>query len=142
VYRNSFKAFAPVLQRPHQSTPDLKAAVIERIAQPQTTGRGNKAVSINSYLRCLKTFLRWYHEEQILKELPKLLWLKEEETVLVTFSVEQIARLINRRKPVGRNETRIRMVALTALDTGARTWILTICVFESTARETDSASYQ
>jgi len=37
---SSFKAFAPVLQRPLKSTAEIKAAVIERIMRPQTQGRG------------------------------------------------------------------------------------------------------
>jgi site-specific recombinase XerD len=118
-YRYSFKAFSPVLERPYQCTTDLRAAIIEQIGRLQTTGRGNRAVSINTYLRCLRAFLRWAHEEQIIKEPVKLSWLKEEEKILATFTPEQIQRIVN-RKPVGRNETRIRMVAITAMDTGMR----------------------
>jgi integrase/recombinase XerD len=118
-YRQSFKAFAPVLERPYQCTTDLKAAIIEHIGQVQTAGRGNKAVSINTYLRCLRAFLRWAHEEKIVKEPVKLNWLKEEEKILSTFTPLQIQQIVN-RKPVGRNETRIRMAAITAMDTGMR----------------------
>jgi hypothetical protein len=57
-YKYSFQAFGPVLQHEYETTQDLKAAVIQRIRDLQAHGRGNKAVSINTYLRCLKAFLR------------------------------------------------------------------------------------
>lgn len=118
-YRYSFKAFLPVLSVPYQSTTQLKTAIIERIGQLQTEGRGNKNVSINTYLRCLKTFLNWAHEEQILKERLKLSWLKEEEKVLPTFTAEQIKRVLNWR-PVSLSQRRLCTLALTAIDTGLR----------------------
>ena len=45
---------------------DLKADVTFRIEEIQGQGRGNKAVSINTYLRWRKTFLRWAYEEGLL----------------------------------------------------------------------------
>ena len=68
-----------------------------------TEGRGNKAVSINTYLRCLKAFLRWAHEESILTEPIKLAWLKEEQKVLATSTAAQVNRLL-RWKPAKRTE--------------------------------------
>jgi site-specific recombinase XerC len=58
-YRHSFQAFQPVASRGHASTADFKAAVVKRIEELQASGRGNKDVSINTYLRCFKAFLRW-----------------------------------------------------------------------------------
>jgi hypothetical protein len=55
---HSFKAFSPVLERPYQSTTELKAAVIEEIVNLKTPGRGTTPPSIKAYLRCLKAFLR------------------------------------------------------------------------------------
>ena len=49
-------------------------------------------------------------------KLPKL---KEQQKILITFSTDQVQRIVN-GKPVGRNESRARMLALTALDTGMR----------------------
>jgi hypothetical protein len=43
-------------------------AVIQRIEQLQAEGRGNKAVWVNTYLRCLKAFLKWAYEEKLIKE--------------------------------------------------------------------------
>ena len=96
-YRSSFKAFLPVLSEPHQSTTALKGALMTRIQALFTNGRGNKAVSINTYLRCLKAFLRWAHEESILTEPVKLAWLKEEQKVLATFTADQVVCVA--RKP-------------------------------------------
>ncbi len=117
--RSSFKAFLPVLSEPHQSSTALKGALMTRIQVLFTEGRGNKAVSINTYLRCLKAFLRWAHEESILTEPIKLAWLKEEQKVLATFTADQVNRLL-RCKPAKRTEHRLRALALTAIDTGPR----------------------
>jgi integrase/recombinase XerD len=118
-YKYSLKAFAPVLSEPYQSTTALKAAVTVRIQRLITENRGNKAVSINTYLRCLKAFLRWAHEEGILREPVKLPWLKEEEKVLATFSQDQLNRLIS-WKPVSRSGKRLHLLTLAAIDTGLR----------------------
>jgi integrase/recombinase XerD len=90
--------------------------------------RGNKAVSINTYLRCLKAFLRWCHEEGILKEPVKLSWLKEEQKILATFTEGDIKRLLNysprKREKVNRFggsvEVRLHTLVCLLLDTGIR----------------------
>ncbi len=118
-YKYSLKAFAPVLSEPYQSTTAFKTAVANRIRDLMAERRGNKAVSINTYLRCLKAFLRWAHEEGLTKEQIKLAWLREEEKVLATFSPEQVKRIIQ-WKPSTRTEARLHALAMTALDTGLR----------------------
>jgi site-specific recombinase XerD len=118
-YRYSLKAFQPVLEAEFEFMPALKAAVIQRIGELQKLGRGNKAVSVNTYLRCLKAFMKWAKEEQIVKELFKLFWLKEENKILSTLSAVQIKALIH-WKPVKRSDCRLHRLALTALDTGLR----------------------
>lgn len=118
-YKYSFKAFAPVLTTSFEASTTLKAGIIKRIGELQQTGRGNKAVSINTYLRCLKTFLLWCHTEGIVKERVKLSWLKEEDKILATFSPEQIKRIVN-WKPVRRSDARLHTLVLTAIDTGLR----------------------
>ena len=50
-YKSSFKAF-PVLNRP---------AIIDRITELR--GRGVKAVSINTWLRCVNAYFMWLHTE-------------------------------------------------------------------------------
>ena len=64
-YRHSFQAFGPLLDRAYESQADFKGSVMERIQVLRQQGRGNKAVSINTYLRCFKAFLNWCHQEQI-----------------------------------------------------------------------------
>jgi site-specific recombinase XerD len=118
-YRYSFKAFAPVLSEPHQSTMAFKNAVVSRIRDLMAERRGNKAVSINTYLRCLKAFLRWAQEEGITREQIKLNWLKEEEKILATFSPEQLKRIVQ-WKATTRAGTRLHLLAITAIDTGLR----------------------
>ena len=54
-YKYSFKAFEPVLDA-ELETSTIKQAVIAHIDALQRHGRGNKNVSINTYLRCFKTF--------------------------------------------------------------------------------------
>ena len=84
------------------------------------TGKGgNTAVSVNTYLRCVKGFLNWCREQEFVKEPFKLAWLKQEQKLLVTFTPEQITRIIN-WKPVGSAQPRLHALILTALDTGMR----------------------
>jgi integrase len=74
---------------------------------------GISPVSMNTYICAMNAYWKWAGERK------HLAYLKEEEKLLITFSPEQVLRIVN-AKPVGRNETRARMVALTALDTGMR----------------------
>jgi len=119
-YKYAFKAFAPVLAVPHQSSTAFRGAVIRHIEALQTAVRGNKPVSINTYLRCLKTFLLWAHTEEIPKDAIKLSWLKEEQKILATLTQTQINTLLQWR-PQGIRKTnlvRAHLGALTILDTG------------------------
>jgi integrase/recombinase XerD len=75
--------------------------------------RGVAAISVNSYLRSVNTFWRWQKKDW---RIPRL---KEEQKILATFSSQHVAKLIH-WKAVGRNQTRVRVAALTALDTGLR----------------------
>ena len=97
--KGSLQAFAPVLSEPHQSTTAFKSAIVSRIQDLMAAGLGNKAVSINTYLRCLKAFLRWAHEEGILTKPIKLSWLKEEEKILAILTPEQIKRIVDWKPP-------------------------------------------
>ena len=75
---------------------------------------GIKPVSVNTYICALNAYWKWEGAGTA-----KIKYIKEEEKILLTFTPEQIARIVN-SKPVGRNETRARAAALTALDTGMR----------------------
>lgn len=117
-YKYSLQAFRQVLER-DTTTNELKGLIIARIGELQTEKRGNKAVSINTYLRCLMTFFKWCNDEQILKEPVKLSWLKEEQKVLVTPTVEQMGRII-KWVPATGTERRLKAIILTLVDTGIR----------------------
>jgi site-specific recombinase XerD len=118
-YRYSLKAFQPVLEAEFEAMASFRASVIQRIGELQKQGRGNKAVSVNTYLRCLKAFMAWLYTEQIVKEPFKLAWLKEEQKILATFNAQQIRKLVQ-WKPMTRSDSRLHVLALTALDTGIR----------------------
>ena len=141
-YKFSLKAFMPVLSVPYQSTMDLKTAIAARIGALMNEGRGNKPVSINTYLRCLKAFLNWCHQEGFIEQPIKLSWLKEEEKILQTLSSEEIKRLIcyspRRTGKVNRfggpTEARTYTIACLLLDTGLR-------ISEALALTTDDADF-
>jgi integrase/recombinase XerD len=118
-YKYSLHAFGPVLQREYDTVQDLKAAVVQRIQELRGQGRGNKAVSINTYLRCFKAFLKWAYEENLLTEPLKLGWLKEEQNVLATLSESQ-ARTLIAWKPAKINGVRLHLIVCLLLDTGLR----------------------
>jgi site-specific recombinase XerD len=107
-YQQSFKRFERAL--------DSKAAVIARVAELREAGLS--PVSVNVYLRAVNAYFTWLHKEhgRDLIRIPKL---KEEQKILVVFSSDQISRIIS-CKPVARNETRVWVMAVTALDSGLR----------------------
>ena len=55
--------------------------------------KGVSPVSVNTYLRALKAYVRWLHQEDHLKEVFKVQFLKTESKVLATFSPDQIKTL-------------------------------------------------
>jgi len=61
----------------------------------------------------LKAYYLWQGREWTVN------WLKEEQKILATLSADSVRAIIN-WKPVGRNQTRVCALALTALDTGLR----------------------
>lgn len=81
-YRDSFKAFENALDR---------TAIVERIAELRS--RGVKAVSINTWLRCVNVTWRWLHVEHG-KELIKTPRLKEDSKILETLSEEHLRHLV------------------------------------------------
>ena len=107
-YKDSFKAFNGAL--------DSKSAIIDRIAVLRN--RGVKAVSINTWLRCVNAYFMWLHKEHG-KELVRIPRLKEEQKLLQTLSKEHLSHLLSFR-PKGRNLVRAHTVALTICDTGLR----------------------
>jgi site-specific recombinase XerD len=110
-YRWVRRAFSPILQQP------TKAGMLECITK--LLADGVSPTSVNTYLRGLKAYVRWLHEEGHLKEVLRVQFLKTEEKVLETLSVDQIKRIVTHR-PTGQNECRAHAVGLLILDTGLR----------------------
>ncbi len=81
--------------------------------------RGTSPISVNTYLRGVKAYCGWLKEENLLKEVFKVQFLKAEQKVLNTFTSEQV-RAIIAFKPSGTNLTRAHVVACVLLDTGLR----------------------
>jgi integrase/recombinase XerD len=104
------RAFEPILANP---TRDGMMDSIDRLRKS-----GVSATSVNTYLRGLKAYCRWLHQEHGY-ELVKVQFLKTEEKILATLSQEQIQGVI-RAKPKGVNETRAHVLSLLLLDTGLR----------------------
>jgi integrase/recombinase XerD len=110
-YRWVRRAFLPILANP------TKAGMMECI---QTLlADGVSATSVNTYLRGLKAYIRWMHDEGLLKELFRVQFLKTEQKILATLSRNDVKRVILHR-PTGQNERRAQAVSLLILDTGLR----------------------
>jgi site-specific recombinase XerD len=92
--------------------------VLTWVAGMKTAGLSN--ISVNTHICAMRAYFKWAEPER-----SRIAYLKEEQKVLSTFRADQVALIVN-GKPVGRNETRARVAALTALDT----------------REINTASYQ
>ena len=116
IYQYSFKAFHGAMG----SIEAVKARIIE-LRKAGLRKAGLSACSVNTYLRHVKCFYLWQGKEW------KLPWLKEEQKVLATFSKAQVGALIH-WKPAGGcggggamgAESRLKTLALTAVDTGLR----------------------
>jgi site-specific recombinase XerD len=81
-YRWVRRAFSTILANP------TKAGMMECI---QTlAARGFSATSINTYLRGFKAYIRWLHEEGLLKDLFHVQFLKTEQKILATLSRDQV----------------------------------------------------
>jgi integrase/recombinase XerD len=74
---------------------------------------GIKPVSVNTYICAMNTYWKWEGAGT------KLKYIKEEEKILTTLSPQQVHWMIH-GKPIGRNQTRAHLVALTILDCGLR----------------------
>lgn len=119
--RNVSKATITFYQSCFKALPlnpeNYKADLVLGIQRLQ--GREVQARSINDYIRGNKAFLRWCHEEGIVKEPIKLHWLKEERKVIQTLSDGHVQALLAFRS-VGVNLHRAHLIALTIIDTGLR----------------------
>jgi len=111
LYESCFKSF-PALDEP---------AIRNRVVEMRTAGLS--PVTVNTYLRHIKTFFLW---KGLKWSLP---WLKEEQKIIATLTPEQIRRLAA-FKPKGINQTRTHTSALLILDGGYRVSELLTLPFE------------
>jgi integrase/recombinase XerD len=114
-YQIAWKALEGVLP---STLEELNASAIKS-AVVALASRGLSPVSVNVYLRVLNTFLHWLHTEGRMVEMLKASRLKEPQSVLPTFTAQQIRLLMN-AKPSGENSRRAQAAALVVLDTGLR----------------------
>ncbi len=101
-YRCAFKAW-----KKHSDDGDPKTWVINM------RKAGISPVSCNTYICALNAYWKWAGEGK------HLVYLKEEQKILATFSADQVKRFINFR-PKGTNQTRAHVVCCLILDTGLR----------------------
>src|SRR5229473_2649450 len=108
-YEQSFRAFNGALES--------KADLGQRIAD--LLNAGTAPISINTYLRCIRAFLKWAHTEGHIQKPYDVPRLKYEEKVLATLSTAQVAGIVS-AKPSTPTEHRLHVLALLLLDTGLR----------------------
>jgi len=94
-----------------------KAGMLERVQK--LLADGVSPISVNTYLRGFKAYVRWLHAEGYLKELFPIRFLKTEQKVLATLTPDQVQRIM-RYTPDGVNDRRIHTFVLLVLDTGIR----------------------
>jgi integrase/recombinase XerD len=110
-YRWVRRAWEPILTAP------TKAGMIARKAA--LLASGVSPISVNTYLRGFKAYVRWMHQEGHLRELFKVDFLRTETKILATLTADHVRRIITYR-PSRRNDRRAHQVALVLLDTGMR----------------------
>ncbi len=115
-YRESWRAFEQALTTASPETLSKSdfSPVVEALCR-----RGLSPITINTYARAINAFLRWLHEETRCPKLVRIPRLKEPETVVLTFRLDDIQRLMQYR-PSHWNQRRAQTMALLILDTGMR----------------------
>jgi integrase/recombinase XerD len=81
--------------------------------------RGVSPISVNTYLRGFKAYIRWLHSEEHLNEVFKVPFLKTEQKILQTLP-ETAVHAILRFSPQCANDRRIHAFVCLLLDTGIR----------------------
>jgi site-specific recombinase XerD len=114
-YENAWRAFGPHVEPALPS--DLSTGLIKGIQTLRE--RGVKAVSINSYLTCVRAYVNWLWAEGHLTTKPKVTLLKEEKRIIETLSPAQCHALVSHR-PRGVNASSAHLVACVVLDCGLR----------------------
>jgi len=114
-YADVWRAFGRHLNT--ESAQSIRDSVRHAVAD--LLAKGNKPVSLNSWLTGVRAYCLWLHAEGHLAERPKVSLLKCEQKVLATFSPAQVQRLLS-FKPKGANQTRVHVAACLMLDCGLR----------------------
>lgn len=81
--------------------------------------KGNKPVSVNSWLTGIRAYLMWLHNEGFLKEKPRVELLKFEQKVIATFTTAQVEKLLA-FKPASATTRRTHAATCLLLDSGLR----------------------
>lgn len=103
-YQCAFQAFL--------GATESKSAMMQRVIELRK--KCIRPISINSYLRHIKAYLRWMEEEGRMTEVFKVQFWKTESKILATFNADQMKRLLALR-PRGRSEIHAHTIALVNL---------------------------
>jgi site-specific recombinase XerD len=114
-YTDVWRAFGPYLNT--ESALTIKQSVREGVQA--LLAKGNKPVSVNSWLTGVRAYCLWLHNEGYLSEKPKVQLLKCEQKVLETLSTEQVRRVMS-FKPAKAWERRTHALTCVLLDSGLR----------------------
>ncbi len=98
--------------------PELKAACKSAVMALVKEQRLD-ATSINIYTRSMNSFLGWLHREGITVERLKVSKVKEQDSVIPTFTDQHVERIVS-YKPTGKAQKRVQVIACLILDIGAR----------------------
>jgi integrase/recombinase XerD len=115
-YKYSFKAYKRVLNGNSEALPTqltLTQFVIE------LRKSGISAGAMNNYIRGMNVFLGWLFENEYIPQQLKIKRVKEEQTIIETFTDPQLQRIVD-YKPKDYFELRLYTLLLTAMDTGCR----------------------
>jgi integrase/recombinase XerD len=110
-YRNVRRAFQTILAEP------TKQGMLESI-QKLLAG-GVSPISVNTYLRGFKAYIRWLQSEGHTKEVFKVQFLKTDQKILQTLSEAAVTSIL-KFSPQCSNDRRIHAFVCLLLDTGMR----------------------
>jgi integrase/recombinase XerD len=114
-YTYSYKQYKRVLNGSSETLP-TKQTLIQFVMGMRKNGLST--AGMNDYIRGINVFLGWLHENEHISQL-KIKRVKQEETVITTFTDNQLEAIIN-WKPKDYFELRLHTLLLTAIDTGCR----------------------
>jgi integrase/recombinase XerD len=117
VVSSLVQGFFPHLARSIADSAQLREAVKQAVRDLSASSL--QTSSVNDYLRAIRAFLAWLHEEQHSTELIKVAYLKAEQKTIATFNSQQVERVL-RWKPRTFSQFRLQALTSTLLDSGLR----------------------